>query len=52
MLVFWLILLTMPGLALRPNRIATKLKKEVQVVLKANKDKGINWTLHSQNLVK
>jgi hypothetical protein len=38
MLVFWLVLLFMPGL-LRPNQIATKLKREVQVVFKVSKDK-------------
>jgi hypothetical protein len=38
MLVFWLALLIMPGL-LRPNWIATKLKMEVRVVFKVNKDK-------------
>jgi hypothetical protein len=38
MLVFWLALLIMPGL-LRPNWIATKLKREVRVLFKVNKDK-------------
>jgi hypothetical protein len=41
MLVFWLILLIMPGL-LRPNRIAAKLKREVRVVY---------WTLHLRIIV-
>ena len=42
MLVFWLVLLIMMGL-LRPNQIATKLKREVRVVFKVSKDKGYQF---------